>query len=132
MGLTDSDRQIEKTIKRAVTDSGREIEFSDQPEKAGVNNLLTVYRMMTDRSEEECLADFADARGYGDLKSRVAEVVVEGVRPIRERFLELMDDPAELDRLLEIGAQRARAVAEPKLVQIKERMGFGVPDALLP
>lgn len=130
VGLTDSDKDIEKTIKRAVTDSGREIEFSDDPEKAGVNNLLTVYQMMTEQSSEDCIADFADARGYGDLKKRVAEVVVEGVRPIRERYFELMDDPAELDRLLEIGADRARAVAEPKLVQIKERMGFSVPDAL--
>ncbi|MDA8019150.1 MAG: tryptophan--tRNA ligase [Thermoanaerobaculia bacterium] len=130
VGLTDSDQEIEKTIKRAVTDSGNEIAFSDEPEKAGVNNLLTVYRMMTDKSPDECLADFADARGYGDLKKRVAEFVVEGVRPIRERYFELMDDPVELDRLLEIGAARARAVAEPKLLHVKERMGFAVPDAL--
>jgi len=78
------------------------------------------------------LADFADARGYGDLKARVAEVTVEYVRPIRERFNELISDPAELDRLLAIGAERARAQAERKLVEVKEKMGFIVPQAARP
>jgi tryptophanyl-tRNA synthetase len=128
--LTDEDGEIRKVLRRAVTDSGREIEFSDDPEKAGVNNLLTIYQVLTEKSQEEVLADFADARGYGDLKKTVAEVVVEAVRPIRSRYRELMDDPAELDRLLEIGAERARAIAEPKVVEMKEKMGFSVPEAL--
>lgn len=132
VNLTDSDKAIEKTIKRAVTDSGNEIVFSDDPEKAGVRNLLEIYRLMTEKTEEETLADFADARGYGDLKARVAEVVIEGVRPIRERYFELMDDPAELDRLVAIGAETARGEAEAKVVEMKEKMGFQVPAALRP
>ena len=82
------------------------------------------------RSLEEVLADFASARGYGDLKKAVAEVVVESLRPIREEYRRLMGDPAELDRLLAVGAGRARALAEPKVVQIKERVGFSVPAEL--
>lgn len=130
--LTDSDQEIRRSLKRAVTDSGREIVFSDAPEKAGVNNLLSIYQLLTGKDQESVLADFADARGYGDLKNRVADVVIEEVAPIRERYERLIADPAELDRLLAIGAERARAVAEPKLVEAKEKMGFTVPAALRP
>lgn len=122
--LVDSDDEIRRTIKRAVTDSGTEIEFSDAPEKAGVNNLLTIYQSVTRKTPEAVLDDFADARGYGDLKSRVAEVVVELIGPIRTRYEELMGDPAELDRLMEIGADRARAVSEPKIVEVKKKVGL--------
>jgi len=122
--MTDSDDEIRHTIKRAVTDSGREIAFSDDPEKAGVDNLLSIFQVVTGRSPEETVAHFAEARGYGDLKKEVAEVVVETVRPHRERYEELMDDPAELDRLLAVGAERAAAIAEPKVAEIKEKMGL--------
>lgn len=128
--ISDTDKEIQRSLKRAVTDSGREIEFSDAPEKAGVNNLLTIYQLMTRKGRDEVLGDFADARGYGDLKSAVADAVIEGIRPIRERYEELMADPAELDRLLAVGAERAREVAEAKLVEVKEKMGFIVPEAL--
>ena len=128
--LTDSDDDIRWVLKRAVTDSGREIEFSDDPEKAGVNNLLIIYQAVTEKSSEEVLADFRDARGYGDLKQGVADAVIACVRPIRERYHELMDDPAELDRLVAIGAGRARDVAEAKIVDMKEKMGFAVPEAV--
>ncbi len=122
--LTDDETQIRNKFKRAVTDSGREIVFSSDPEKAGVNNLLTIYRALTGKTEEQVLADFANARGYGDLKSAVAEVVVQALMPIRARYLRLMEDPAELDRLLERGAARARELAEAKLALIKRRMGI--------
>jgi tryptophanyl-tRNA synthetase len=122
--MTDDDKQILKAFKRAVTDSGREIAFSDDPERAGVNNLLGIYRAITGKSEEEVVADFADARGYGDLKQAVAEVVIEALTPIRARYLELVDDPAELDRLLAEGAGRAAERAEAKLLEMKKKMGF--------
>ena len=70
------------------------------------------------------LADFAVARGYGDLKIGVAEAVVEVLAPIRGRYRELIEDPAELDRLMARGAHRAEERAEAKLTLIKERMGF--------
>jgi tryptophanyl-tRNA synthetase len=122
--LDDEDAQIIKAFKRSVTDSGREIAFSEEPEKAGVNNLLEIYHAVTGKSREEVLADFADARGYGDLKTRVAGVVVEALAPIRDRYRELIEDSAELDRLMTHGAQRAAERAEAKLAVIKERMGF--------
>jgi tryptophanyl-tRNA synthetase len=129
--MTDSDDEIRRTIRRAVTDSGRDVVFSDDPEKAGVLNLLTIYQTVTRKDREAVLADFADARGYGDLKNRVAEVVVETVAPVRERFGHLIEDTGELDRLLKIGAERAREIAEAKVAEIKEKMGFIVPEELL-
>ncbi|MEM9291140.1 MAG: tryptophan--tRNA ligase [Acidobacteriota bacterium] len=125
--VTDSPKEIEWVLKRAVTDSGREICFSEDDEKAGVNNLLTIYQLLTAKDRESVLADFAEARGYGDLKKAVAEAAVEALRPIREEFERLMQDPAELDRQLAIGAERARELAEPKIAEVKEKVGFWVP-----
>lgn len=125
--IVDDPKEIMRSFKRAVTDSGNEIVFSDDPEKAGVNNLLSIYQAVTHKSKEAILADFADARGYGDLKKRVAEVVIEEINPVRERYNELMQDPAELDRLLAIGAEQARAVAQPKVDATKELMGLVLP-----
>ena len=125
--LLDEPKEMERSIMRAVTDSGREITFSDDPEKAGVDNLLGIYKAVTGKSKAAVLADFADARGYGDLKKRVAEVVVESLRPLQARYHRLMADPAELDRLLARGADQARAVATPKLDQMKEIMGLTLP-----
>ena len=127
--LIDEDKQILKAFKRAVTDSGREIAFTDDPERAGVNNLLTIYRAITGKSEADVVADFAEARGYGDLKVAVAEVVTTELAPIRSRYHELLEDPAELDRLLAKGAARAGEHAETKVVEIKRRMGFALPPA---
>lgn len=119
--------EIRYIIKRATTDSGREIVFTEDPAKAGVNNLLEIYEQFTGQSRPEIEAHFATARGYGDLKKEVAEVVVEGLRPIRERYQQIMSDPGELDRLLAIGAEKARSIAAPKLDDIKQKVGFILP-----
>ena len=126
--MLDEPKEIERTIKRAVTDSGGDIIFSDDPEKAGVNNLLGIYKVITDKSQGEVIEDFADARGYGDLKSRVAEVVIDALTPIQKRYYEYMDDPAELDRMLARGAEDAATVATPKMDEIKRRVGFTLPQ----
>jgi len=124
--IIDDPDEIRWAIKRAVTDSFNEIRFSDEPERAGVNNLLQIYELLTGRSRPEIEAHFA-GKGYGALKRELAEVVIEALRPIRERYYQLMDDPAELDRILAIGAEQARAVAEPKMTLILERVGFVLP-----
>jgi tryptophanyl-tRNA synthetase len=122
--ILDDLKKAQKTIMRAVTDSGNEIVFSNDPEKAGVNNLLTVYQAFTHKSEEDVLLDFADARGYGDLKKAVAEVVIEALRPIQEKYTELTDDPAYIDSVLSDGAEKASEVAELTLKEAQEAMGF--------
>jgi len=107
-----------------VTDSGREIRFSKVAERAGVNNLLTIYQALTRRSLDEVESDFRDARGYGDLKEAVAELVVKALGPIRDRYEELIQEEAKLDALLAQGAEQARAVAEPKVELLKQRVGL--------
>jgi len=129
--LLDDDKEIERTIKRAVTDSGNVIQFSQEPEKAGVNNLLGIYKVITGRTINQVESDFNDARGYGDLKTRVSEVVIEELQPIKKRYREIMNDASELDRLLIRGAERARTFADPKLMEIKERVGLVLPGNLV-
>ncbi len=126
ISLLDPPDTILKSFKRAVTDSYGEIKFSDDPERAGVDNLLGIYAATTGRGKDETERDFSDARGYGDLKIRVAEVVIEALRPIREGHDRIMADVASLDAILERGAERARAIAMPKLRIVKEKMGLVV------
>jgi tryptophanyl-tRNA synthetase len=124
--LLDEPKEIEWAFKRAVTDSGNEIRFSDDPARAGVNNLLSIYEVLTGKTREEVEGDFANARGYGDLKKAVAEVVIAELTPVRERYQRLMQDPAELDALLARGAGQARSVADPKLREVQHKMGLVV------
>lgn len=125
--LLDDPKEIMRSFKRAKTDSGNEIRFSTDPEKAGVNNLLGIYKSLTNKSVDEVEADFADARGYGDLKKRVAEVTIAALEPIQKRYAEFAADPGELDRILAVGAEQARVIAQPKVDRMKEIMGLIVP-----
>ncbi|MFN2133122.1 MAG: tryptophan--tRNA ligase [Anaerolineae bacterium] len=121
--LTDDPDTIRTVIRRAVTDTGREIAFSEDPERAGVNNLLEIHELFTGQDRTTIEAHFA-GQGYAALKREVADAVVEGLRPIRKRYEQLIADPAELERILAHGAERARAVAEPKIAQVKQAVGF--------
>ncbi len=120
--LLDDDKVLAKKIKSAVTDSEREIVFDPQ-RKPGVSNLLTIQVALTGRSLEELVHSY-EGRGYGDLKGDTAEIVVEAIRPFREKVHELMADPAELRRLMTIGAHKARATAAATLDDVYQRVGF--------
>ena len=122
--MLDDPKEIERSFMRAGTDSSNEIRFSDDPDRAGVNNLLGIYKVITGKPEESVERDFYDARGYGDLKKAVAEVVIEELSPIREKYHQLINDVEELDRLLSIGAEQARAISDQKLRLMKEKMGL--------
>jgi tryptophanyl-tRNA synthetase len=120
--LLEDPRIAAKRIKSAVTDAGTDIRF-DQEEKPGISNLLTIYSSLTGKSVAELEAEY-QGKMYGHLKVDLAEVVVDFVTPLRDRTNELMADPAELDRLLAQGAERAREIAAVTLGQVYERMGF--------
>ncbi|WP_168625595.1 MULTISPECIES: tryptophan--tRNA ligase [unclassified Cryobacterium] len=111
-----------KKIKSAVTDAERDIRF-DRELKPGIANLLTIYSAIDGRSIGELEQDYA-GRGYGDLKKELAEVVVEAFTPIRQRTLELLDDPAELDRVLAGNADRAAEIANATLARVYDRIGL--------
>jgi tryptophanyl-tRNA synthetase len=125
--ILDEPEAIRPAIMRAVTDSGNEIRFSEDPARAGVTNLLGIYQAITGKTKTAVEVDFAGTPGYGALKRIVADVVLAELTPIRERHAALMRDPAELDRLLAHGAGRARAVADPKVAEMKRRMGLLSP-----
>ena len=122
INLLDDPAVLTKKLKRAVTDTGNEIRF-DPAQKPGVSNLLTIYAEVTDRPIEQAVDDFA-GQGYGQLKVAVAEAVVAFCEPFARRTAELLDDPAELDRVLLAGAQRAREVASATVETVYDRVGF--------
>jgi len=120
--LLDDEKALTKKIKSAVTDSDGVVRY-DPVEKPGVSNLLSILAIVTGRGVEQVEAEF-DGLQYGALKGAVAEAVVEAFRPIRERTLELLNDPAELDRLLAINADRASAIADATLARVYDALGF--------
>ena len=120
--LLEPEASIRRKIRSAVTDAGREVRY-DPEAKPGVSNLLTIASVLSGRSVQQLEADFT-GRGYGDLKSAVADLTVDFLRPIQRRTAEVLDDVAELDRLLAIGAERAEAVAAPTLAEAYDRVGF--------
>lgn len=111
-----------KKIMRAITDDEASIRF-DRQAKPGVSNLLTVYSVLSGRSIDSIVDEYA-GRGYGDLKKGLVEVVDGALTPVRERTEELLADPAELDRLLAGAADRANAVANQTMDLVYERMGL--------
>jgi tryptophanyl-tRNA synthetase len=122
ISLLEDPNRIAKKIRSAVTDTEREIRF-DVDNKPGVSNLLSIHSALSGTSVSALEAAY-EGKGYGDLKKDVAEVVVEAITPFRERTLELMRDPAELDRILADGAGRAAEVAEATVRRVYERVGL--------
>jgi len=111
-----------KKIMRAVTDSEGVVRY-DKENKPGVSNLLVIYAALTGRQIPSIEDEYA-GRGYGDFKKGLAEVVVNEFGPVRERALELLDDPAELDRVLAANADRAAEVADATLADVYAKVGL--------
>lgn len=120
--LLDEPAVTAKKIKSAVTDMDRDIRF--EPEnKPGVSNLLGILALLSGTTIPALESEF-DGKGYGDLKGAVADAVVAEFEPIRARALELLADPAELDRMLAINAARANEIAEATLARVYDAVGF--------
>jgi tryptophanyl-tRNA synthetase len=109
-------------VRSAVTDSGSEVRY-DVDEKPGVSNLLDLYAAATGASRDDAVAHLGGA-GYGALKSKVADALVEYLRPVRERHEELARDPGEVDRLLALGADAADAIATGVLERVRDACGL--------
>ena len=119
--LNDSEKELEKKIKRAVTDSGTTIEYSD--EKPGVQNLLNIQAALLGNKPQDLVANY-EGKMYGHLKVDTAKIVQDALRPIQSKASEYLRDKAELDRILNDGANRARVKAAPTLKKLKEALGF--------
>jgi tryptophanyl-tRNA synthetase len=123
--MVDEPAVIRKKFKTAVTDSGREVQH-DIEAKAGISNLIEILSVATGDSIPEIESRY-DGAGYGQFKEDVGEAVVQLLAPIQERYRNLRSDDAELQRLLAIGAEKAREASAPTLESMYERMGFVRP-----
>ncbi len=122
ISLLEDPARIAKKIKSAVTDVERDIRY-DPDTKPGVSNLLSIHSALSGTPIQALEASY-EGRGYGDLKKDVAEVVIEAITPFRDRTLELMQDPGQLDRILADGADRAAAVAEATVRRVYDKVGL--------
>ena len=120
--LLDTPEATLKKFKSSVTDNGKEIKF-DEKLKPGISNLLTIHSALSGKSVTDLESEFS-GKGYGDFKSAVAEVVIAKLEPISKRTNELMDDPAELSRVLSNGAQKASEVASTTLKAAYSAIGL--------
>jgi tryptophanyl-tRNA synthetase len=120
--IMDTPEANAKKIKSATTDAGREVKF-DEKEKPGISNLLTIHSALSGKKITELENEFA-GQGYGDFKGAVAEVVVEYLRPIRARALELLEDERQLVQILHSGADKARTVASATVAQSYKNLGL--------
>ena len=118
--MLDDPTVILKKFKRAVTDSDSEVRY-DVADKPGVSSLLDILAAVTDRTPQEAAAGYTQ---YGPLKSDTGEAVVAMLEPIQARYRELIDDRAELARLLLIGADKARSVASVTLRRAYDAIGL--------
>src|SRR6266571_4054195 len=117
--LLDDPDAVRRKFKRAVTDSGTEIRFD--PARPAINNLLTIYQLLTGKSPEDIEEHFA-GRGYAQLKAELADVTIEFWQPFQERVRGIDDD--KLDEILKAGVARAQSIAVPTLAQAKRNMGL--------
>ncbi|MGI9055719.1 MAG: tryptophan--tRNA ligase [Pyrinomonadaceae bacterium] len=117
--LLDDADTILKKFKKAVTDSGTEIKFDES--RPAINNLLTIYQLMTGKTPEECEANFV-GKGYGQLKTELAETVIEFLKPFQEKAKSYSDE--ELNKILKNGAEKAREIARETLQSVYKKMGI--------
>ncbi len=123
--LTDPDDVIRKKVMTAVTDSGREV-YYDTEEKPGISNLLEIASTLSGENVEELAGRYRD-KGYGAFKGAVADIVIAAIHPLRERVLELLADPSEIDEALARGREHAHGEAKPMLDAVKRAVGLLVP-----
>lgn len=119
--LTDTNKQIEKKIKSAVTDSGSEITYDNN--KPGIANLISIQAALTGRAPEVIVNDYA-GKMYGHLKVDTADIVVQAIAPVRDEAARLMGDRVELERILRQGADKARERAQRTLDSVYDALGF--------
>ncbi len=123
--LTDTADEIRKKVKTAVTDSGRDVAAS--PDRPAITNLLTIYSVATGKPIAELEQELA-GKGYADLKGGLSDALIAFLDPIQKRYADLKDDPAELGRLLDRGAEKAGTVASKTLATAYDRVGLLPPS----
>ncbi len=121
VSIIDSPKKIQKKIKSAVTDSGEHIEYSE--DKPGISNLLTIYSSLSGESIDSIVSQF-EGKLYGHLKVALADLVCEVLKPVQEKYENLMSDKRQLDEILQTGAEKASNVAEETKRKAYELLGL--------
>ena len=121
----DTDTIIRK-FKRAVTDSDTKVYF-DPENKAGISNLLTIYSVFAGVSIEDSVKEF-EGKGYGEFKIKVGEAVAEGIKPISQKRVELLNDKAYLNKIMLDGAEKASRIARKTLAKVYRKVGLYKAD----
>lgn len=122
ISILDDPKTIEKKIKSSVTDSDGIVKF-DKENKPGISNLLSIYSIIENRSIEDIVAQY-ESKGYGEFKADLAEVLIKKLSPIQEKYHALMESD-ELDRILDMGAEKANRAASKMLKKMENAMGLG-------
>lgn len=123
IALSDDPEAIRKKIMRAETDSGKNISF-DAEKRPAISNLMTIYHHATGKTLKEIETEF-EGKGYGDFKKALADALITMLEPVQKQLKEYKDDPGELSKILDKGAEAARAAAEKKMKVVRDKMGFG-------
>lgn len=123
IALTDSDDEIVKKIKKAVTDSGSDVSY-DEIKRPAISNLMDIFHHATGATMKELEARYA-GKGYGPFKQDLADAVIAMVKPIREKIEHYMSDPTVLGKILDAGRDGAKALAEAKMKIVREKVGLG-------
>lgn len=121
VSILDSPDVIARKFRRAITDSDNEVRFA--PEKPGISNLLSIYSAITGKNIKDSEKDF-DGKGYGDFKMGVAEVVIDELKPLQERYNELNKDKAYIDGIIKKNAGAANYQATKTLRKVQRKVGF--------
>jgi tryptophanyl-tRNA synthetase len=119
IALTDSEEIIRKKIKKAVTDSGSEIVYRD--DKPALKNLINIYSLLSEKTTEEIEKMYV-SKGYGDFKNDLANVIINSLKPLQEKMSTISD--AEVLKIMKDGATKVRPLAQQKLSEVKQKLGF--------
>ncbi len=124
INLTDDADAIATKIRKSKTDMGV-MPAPDEAldDRAEVKNLIAIYAALSDQTREQVTAEFA-GQGFGAFKPKLAELAVSSLAPVTAEMRRLMDDPAEIDRVLKSGAERAAEIADPVVDEVKRIVGF--------
>ena len=120
--LNDTPDDIVKKFKKAVTDSENVVRF-DPINKPGVSNLMQIYAVLTGKSNDEIEKEF-EGSGYGNFKMTVADAVVERLKPIQDKYNELLQNRDYIKEIYEKGANNARVIANKTLMDVKQKVGL--------
>lgn len=119
--ILDDEKKIEKKIKRSITDSLNNFDYNK--EQIGLRNLIEIYSSFSKENPEIIVSNYKD-KGYGAFKKDLIEIVIEGLKPVQEKYKAFMDDKGELERIYKTGANRANEIASKKLSEVYKKVGL--------